>query len=378
MLLHAVEHLAAAGRVGELPDLLSPAWMAATWNRFSSYASLVHDLDLAARATVDADPSNLAGVARFAVGRQTVRELMLGFPAELLEVWVRFGMLDSVLSVLTSVTETAGRAAEPLTRVAAALLRAAADGAPGDMDVRADLAADLLGRAIGMLPLIRSASGKISALSAIVSTLAAGGGLAEERRQTLLRQTRDYAETEFEPGLRAATLGLVAGVFASSPADRPQAALLLEESARACDAIEFLPDRMVATAYTLQALGRLGADQVCARVRTEFEQADDPFEPSSLDKVPLRTLIGQWKPGQLAERDASVELLREIGRLGVQRGHGFVVGHVVNALFSQSWRAMSTALSAGSRPMRRRSAARSSPSMYSMLRNDCPSTSSMS
>jgi hypothetical protein len=336
MLLHGAEHLAEARGPGELQGLLSARWIAAKWSRFGTYSGLVHDLDVAAAAAAAADPPDLAAVGGMAVARQTARDLMLDFPTQLLELWVRLGETDRVLALLAALTETKGRAVEPLIAVASALIAQAGEGGrEGDAARSADLAAELLGRALGMVPLVRNSSGRLEALAAIADLLSDDRILPDGPRRRLLAQGRDAAEGEWEPELRAAALGLAAGALATSEADRADAARMLAEARSTRERLDEAPARAVATAYALDAVRRLEPQRLPSVLQAELERPEGLFSASSLDGRPAATLIVRWRPGAPGAGDAEAPaLLAELAGQCVARKDGFVLGHVVSALLA--------------------------------------------
>ncbi|HJQ26307.1 MAG TPA: AAA family ATPase [Blastocatellia bacterium] len=333
-LAHYVPHLAEVGRAEDLPDLLGPEWLCAKWNCFGSYSALIQDLNVAATVALKQEPPKFADVAALAVARQTARELMLGFPTAILTGWVRLGEIKRVLELLKALGAVKGRAAESLTVVAAELLGLKKTGEIStDRVDLAQVAADLLGQAVGMLHQVRSSSSQLEALAAITALLSINGSLRNSRHASLLEQVQDFAQSIREPALQTSALGLVAEALAASESGQEQARRLVDQSRSVMNKIDYAPDRMAAIAYLLPALKSVDPSSVLSSIYSTYKSAD-PFASSSLDKFPLRTLLEKWAPkGDLDKKEATL-ILQEIGELCLNRQEpdGFITGYVVAAL----------------------------------------------
>ncbi len=333
-LTYYAAHLVDAGRFDDLLQLLGPAWFRAKWNHFGSYSAVIRDLDIASIAAYERKPPDYAHVASLAVARQTARELMLNFPTALLIAWIRLGEVDRVLELLGGLSTVKGRATEAFTAVAKELLALKAkERKPAETIDLAQVAAELVGQAAGMLAVIRSSSGQLEAVAAITDLLEDGKGLSKAQREQLVEQVLEYAQTVREPTLHASTLGLMASALATSESSRDKARSLVAHARAVIEKIDYLPDVLMATAYLLPALRILDPGSVIHTVRSAYG-ADDPFKASSLGKNPLGVLLMKWAPKETSDRQGALQSLREIGELSVNRDEpaGYIAGYVAEYL----------------------------------------------
>jgi len=333
-LANYVTHLAEVGRIKDLLDLLGPEWLCAKWNCFGSYSALIQDLNVAATVALKQEPPKFADVAALAVARQTARELMLGFPTALLTGWVRLGEIKRVLELLKALGAIKGRAAEALTAVAAELLgmKKTSEISTGKVDL-AQVAADLLGQAVGMLHQVRSSTEQLEALAAVTALLSINDGLSDSRRTSLLEQVQSFAQSISEPAMQSSALGLVAEALAASQSGQEQARRLVEQARSVMNKIDYAPDRMVAIAYLLPALKSVDPSSVLLSIYSAYKSAD-PFASSSLDGVPLGTLLKKWAPKQALDKKESTLILQKISEMCLNRNKpaGLIAGYAVASL----------------------------------------------
>ncbi len=312
---HFAAHLAEAGAVDDLYRLFDGEWIAAQWNTLGTYARLVGDLDIAMRAHRETDVPDYTRVTAMAVARQTARELMLGFPIELLKVWIQLGRFSQVLATVNTLGSTKGRAAEPLAIVARELLlRQTQDGAE-DNGRLAGTAAELLTRAVDLLPRVRSAGQTTAAIACIARALEAGGALSPATRERLVDATLEFLGSTSDATLHAVGIGLLAEAVITHEDDRDRGAQLLKDADRIRDTIDFTPDRVAVEAYLLPVAQKLAPGGAMARLAALLDNPDALLEHSSLLKNPLVRLVKKWRPTEEADRGATVGLLEALASL---------------------------------------------------------------
>jgi hypothetical protein len=313
MFLYAVPHLAEAGRWPELLNLLSPEWIQAKWERFGSYSAFLTDLDTATIAALQQNPPDYASLAALVTAGQTAREIMLNLPTTLLRAWVRVGKVEPVVALLKASGTVKARAAEPMIAVATELLASFKEDKLST--AKADypkIAADLLSGALGMLPLIRTSSWQLQRLTE-TRPLILADGLDDTLRLPLLEQASKFARGIEEPSQRAACLGFVAGLLASSSDGVDSTSQLVGEARQAMARLTFGPDRLVALTYLLPALRLLQPEKIFDEVRSTIQSVNDPFKSSSLAKSPLRDLLVDWVEGLSSRDERVIQFLKELG-----------------------------------------------------------------
>lgn len=332
-LAHYAAHLDDAGRYQDLLNLLAAEWTQAKWNAFGSYSALIQDLNIALTAAQKQEPPDFANATALVVARQTARELMLDFPTPLVVAWVKLGEIRRVLRLLDAID--GARAVEPLTAVAEVLTTMGKiQESSEDRIDHAQIAADLLGRALAVLPMLPSSGEQLTGLATVTALLGANTVLAEAPRQLLLEQAQALAQSLSEPALRVANLGLVAEAMATSASGQAQARPLVEQACRTLDRIDSPPDRLVATAYLLPALRKIQPSATLSTLRSALREVTDPGESSLLDSAPLRTLLQKWVRVETHEKEEAATLLREIWSSCVNRAKplSYIAGHAVGPL----------------------------------------------
>lgn len=332
ILQNAPFHLVDARCWSELVKLLNAEWMACKWNHFGSYASFVQDVGLAATAALKQGQPDYASLAAFAVARQTAREIMQAIPTELLIAWIKLGEVKRVLALLEARTDKGG-AVSPMTAVAAELVAIRKTGESNlDQTRYADIAADLLAGAAGMLNLIRTAYGQLDVLPKITALLVPQVGLPEHKRLAILEQCQVFALGLREPALRAATLGIVAEVMVNY--DQVQAQALLGHIDDVLDKIEHLPDRNFVIAHMLPALTALDPSAARTRIHTLLDaSATLHLGSSSLSIRPvLETLIVRWPLEKESDKRELVEMLTKIGEQSIAERNVVALQAVVSKL----------------------------------------------
>lgn len=295
-------HLVELGRRDDMLRLFTPEWIAAVWQVLRTYAPLIDALGTATQACVQ-DPPAFDAVPGLTIARQTARELMLGFPADLMAAWVALGDGDRAVQVVDILGDARGRAAEPAIAVAGELLRRRA----ADNDDA--LAARLLLRAASLLPYRRNSDYKLETLAQLRPLLKADTGLSAPRRDELLLALEQFATTEAQMELPVIALGLAAEGWASSPDGGSEAHRLIRLALDRLQSLEAGTDRAVAATFLVPAMRVVAPEDIARTVGAEIDAVANPSQGSSLFRDPLVTMLDNWHP---SDDGASVDLLRAL------------------------------------------------------------------
>jgi hypothetical protein len=310
-------HLVEARMLAPLSELFSGEWIAAHWNVWGSYSTLVDDLDRSVKAFALQDPPDYARIAAFAVARQTAREQMLDLPVELLEAWIALGRTESVLAVLSALGTVKGRAVKPMTAVAAELLARPPAAAPDGN--RSAIVGDLLARAMDMVPFIRGGNFQYDALQAIAELLHAGRGLEEGARERLIDDALHCARSREDACIKAMSLGAVAEAVASAPEGRDRAQTILDEAQVILSTVvRYVPDRTMVLASLLRAIEDTGRAETASLVEAVLAETAGDFSNSSVGKDPINRLLYRWRPWLAADPDAAARVLQRAATSLVQ------------------------------------------------------------
>ena len=168
-LRHALGHLLDEGRVDDAYALLSAQWITRHFKETGSYRLLLDQFgQLAAHIAEHPEPGRQPLVVPLVGARETARDLISGLPGDLLVAWTDLGGAEQVLAVCDAFGSFRGEAAEPLVAAGGAVLRA-------DDAALHPQAVALLGRAIGMLPSVRTTRWMLDRLDELGAAIALAG-----------------------------------------------------------------------------------------------------------------------------------------------------------------------------------------------------------
>jgi hypothetical protein len=315
-------HLVELGRRDDLPRLFSPEWIAAVWQVLRTYSPLVEALGLATQACLH-DPPAFNAIPGLTLARQTARELMLGFPADLLAAWVDMGEADRAVQVVDTLGDARGYAAERAMAVAAALLRQ-----PPRERVD-EVAARLVRRAAGLLPFRRNSDYKLETLAQLRPLLQAGIGLSDTHRREILGAVEAFALSEARAELQVIGLGLAAEAWASSAGGFGEARRALDLALQRLPALEAGTDRAVVASFLAPAIRAVAPARIAATVIAEVEAVPDPSRGSSLFRDPLGAILDNVRPSADADGVALVRSLCD--RCLGDPPNGFAAGRLARA-----------------------------------------------
>jgi AAA ATPase domain/Trypsin-like peptidase domain len=291
---HAVQHLLEVDRFDEALALVNSEFIAARWREDGSYAPLIANLDAMLEWAQDHPQTKtaMAYVPALAVMRETVRDLMRNLQPELFRAWVRLDKPASLRELIDSLPSHHGEARDPLLAVAEEIL----EGNPTNESKPADRewAADLLGRVIGLLPLVRTSAWTQEAWTRICRLLA-GGSLDSGVVHALLQQGAAFIEQlgADSQDLKAVCLADLAA--AAVRTNRSDARRWLDQ-AEAVAAQLRIGDRAFVAAVAMPAHRRLAVEKLDQEVETLIRAYAADKGDSTFSRRPGEALIEAWAP----------------------------------------------------------------------------------
>ena len=133
---------------------------------------------------------------------------------------VETGDIERVLELLSGLSDARGSSTEQSITVAEALLTA-----PDDHSATI---AELMSRALSLLPVRRSSRQQLETVTAAMRVLISENSLRFPRRSALLEEAETFALSIEDPTLLVPVAGLVADAWSRLDADRPRAQKLLQ------------------------------------------------------------------------------------------------------------------------------------------------------
>lgn len=280
-LRNTIGHLIEEGRAGDAYALLSEDWIARVFLETGSYRLLVDQLSELAEhlAATPEDHARAALVPALATCRETVRELISALEPDVLVAWTRLGGAEQVIEACRAMGPYRGQASEQLLAAAGALL---------DVSAPADAAAELAGRAIGMLPAVRTTLWMLERLDALAPILR-HPALTDATRSRLVDQLAAVGEAMPAGARRALTLAHAAAAAAAACDDADRARQLADAAVEAAGD-EAPGDLLLVKALALPALRRSSP----GAVRAVVEEALLAVARSDPGKTLERDLTGRW------------------------------------------------------------------------------------
>jgi hypothetical protein len=291
---HAIQHLLEVDRFAEALAVVNSEFIAAGWREDGSYAPLIANLDAMVEWAQDHPDEKTAIVyaPALVVMRETVRDLMRHLNPELLRAWTHLDAPASLKELLESLPSHRGEACQPLLAVAEELL----EGKPPGQSSPADRAwaTELLGRVIGLLPLVRTAAWTQEAW-ARVCRLLAGSSLDSALVHPLLQQGAAFIEHigADSPELKAACL---ADLAAASLHTNPSEARRWLDQTEAVAAELGAGDQAFVVAIAMPVYRALAVAQLEQKVESLIHAHAANPEDSTFSRLPLKTLIEAWAP----------------------------------------------------------------------------------
>lgn len=352
---YGVRQLVDADRAEALFDFLNADYLTEKWHQERSYQGHIADLTLAAKAVHGGNPRNAARAFGLVVARCTIREIVLGFPANLFTAWIRMGdtatalaAIEDMLGIAIVANATTG-ARGPVDdrqgqRTAASgstpdlcLIAAEALLAPEDADLLptgtscSRIGARLLEYALETYPAIRLPFMKTDALDRF-DRVAKSPRLAPEERARLARLLERLASVAHDPIEAGCLLGLAANQLLLS-GGLDEARKILRRASDAGDRVSYRADQLLVVAYRVSALFALEPEALDHEL-AELDAINEPrgtFPLSGASRY--RLFVG--KIASIGE--SSVPFLRKLARFVSEdiEGRAHDGGFVVCALLAR-------------------------------------------
>jgi hypothetical protein len=290
ILAHGAEHLASAERYRDLIDLLEPDWLAAKWQRYGSFSSLIHDIDVTVALARGAEPPDTPRVAALGLARATSRSLAQSVPPQLISAFGRLGERDRMLELVRTAGQVPDTPQNSVDQQLAAARALASYEQPGGSAAAGEIEAMYLG-ALARVADFDQAQDQVSALEAIAQAV---GQAPEDARAAVVDEAASTAPAGLrDASARAAGLGLLAGIAATLPR-RDSTERMRDDARQAIGALSREPDRISATAFLIGVTAHLDGHAAALALATQAVRSPSALWRSAISPVAAAPILRRW------------------------------------------------------------------------------------
>ncbi len=326
---YAIVHLLEADRFREALAMLDPELLASKWREEGSYRSVLGDFDALLEWVSEhpLDRDAVCAAPAIAVANASARGLMGSLSDDAYRSLLRLDGRSKVSDLLDPMLRSSSEVTRPLLAVADEALRMAQANEAGAAD--RSLAAELLGRTIGLLPLILWSGSKVEVLAEVCSLLA-GGQLEGREVDRLFRQALAAVDGIEAPVLRATCLAHLGRVV--TPGTRSAAEKALLEAESLASGFE-LAVRFHIHVCALAAHRTLRPGMAATRILEDLRELPGGDTLGfSLASTTLHDLLTNWCP-VADERDALVAIAQRVLGEGPIATQWSILGPLALALY---------------------------------------------